>query len=177
LISHWVVRSVVTVMLGLLVAGGVAACGDNDNDEVSQAEIEAERREAAEQARQEERLKQLEKELKEAKKEAKRKPPPAPSPSPTPSPSPAPTPSPSPNPPGNSAGVPAGYDDCGSGVYAESDATSCPFAFNVAEKYWTGDTVFTAYSPTTNKSYEVHCDTGSPAYCESTTGAGVYIID
>ena len=72
---------------------------------------------------------------------------------------------------------PAGTIDCGNEVFAEADATSCPFAVNVAETYRSmpGSEEITAFSPTTGKSYRLHCIPGSPTVCTTDTDASVYI--
>jgi hypothetical protein len=67
--------------------------------------------------------------------------------------------------------------DCGNGVRVNSN-TSCPFARYVAEGYRSeGPGVIRAYSPVTNDTYAMTCESGNPAVCRGGNDAIVYIYD
>jgi hypothetical protein len=68
-------------------------------------------------------------------------------------------------------------EDCGDGVRVNEN-TSCPFARYVAEGYRAeGAGVIRAYSPVTNDTYAMSCESGDPAVCRGGNDAVVYIYD
>lgn len=144
----------------MLFAGG---CGGDDG--ASQAEIERERGDAAQQARQEERIKQLEREQRNLKKEKAK----------------------SGGGGGGSSGANSGRGSgptpsagsgrtqCGGGLSVGAN-TSCPFAQAVRDAYNASgqSSNFTAYSTVTGKDYAMSCSSGSPHVCTGGNNASVY---
>lgn len=77
--------------------------------------------------------------------------------------------------PNSSSGSPPVGEDCGDGVRAGAN-TSCPFSLYVAEGYRAeGPGVVRAYSPATDETYAMTCETGEPAVCRGGNNASVYI--
>jgi hypothetical protein len=103
-------------------------------------------------------------------------PPPAPAPPPAAAPAPAPAPGPVPADPT----VPTYATQCISGVAVGSSKTSCAFAANVLNAYWTqpqrSGTVFVyAYSPITDQSYLMTCTGQRVVTCSGGDNAIVYL--
>jgi len=66
---------------------------------------------------------------------------------------------------------------CGGTVSAGGSA-SCAFALNVASAYYYsggGTTSVQAYSPVTNQTYVIRCESGVPVVCRGGINAVVYI--
>ncbi len=150
---------VATVLIALVAALGLTACGGSDS--ASQNEIEQVRTEAAEQARQSERIHQLQKEVKKLDHNGGGSSGSGSSSTGSAVPSGGSTPS-------------GASGSCGEEVSVGPN-TSCPFALNVAETYRsTGSSVFDVYSPVTGKTYTMTCSGGSPHVCTGGNDASVY---
>lgn len=149
----------------------VAGCGDSDNS-ISQEELEQATEEAAAEAtadaKEDAALKQLRAQVAKLRKQQKQD-----------------EQSQSNKPAGESSAatstsssgtIPANADDCGSGIHAQAGTTSCSFAINVAQGFFstTGNT-FDAYSPATGKAYTMNCTPGAVIVCRGGTNAVVYI--
>src|SRR5215207_9721567 len=66
---------------------------------------------------------------------------------------------------------------CDQNIAAKVGTTSCEFAENVFWAYWhaweSGDSTFTAYSPVTQREYDVSCSSGALVICRAADGAEV----
>jgi len=70
-----------------------------------------------------------------------------------------------------------GKASSGASVYAGNSDTSCGFAINTAEAYWTygnGSDPFSVYSPATGLSYTMTC-TVAGSVCQGGNNALVYL--
>lgn len=137
---------------------GLVACG---GDEISQAELERERADAAQNARQEAEIKALKRELRERNGNSSGD-----------TSSPADTTPTQPSSPGQ---IPSDARYCGS-AYGDGSA-SCPFVENVADDYYASgeSNSFTSYSPTTGLTYTVTCNGDNPTVCTAGRAAVIYI--
>lgn len=139
------------------VSLGVAACGSSG---ASQEELNQAKREGAAQARETARIKQIQHELRKLRHG---------------------------NRAGNVAVVPSGGASGGSattgstscgGELSVGPATTCPFAENVRAAYeeelGSGSGIVYAYSPVTEKLYEMQCTAGAPHVCTGGDNASVY---
>lgn len=152
------VRTAIMTML-VCASFSLAACS---GDDISQAELERERADAAQNARQGAEIKALQRELKS--KEAAGS---AAGSNSGAAPSPAQTPA--------SGEIPGEARYCGSAYGAGS--ASCPFAENVSDDYFaSGESgSFTSYSPTTGLTYTVTCNGDNPTVCTAGRAAVIYI--
>jgi hypothetical protein len=135
---------------------GLIACG---GDDVSQAELERERADAAQNARQEAEIKALKSELSDKDDGASE------GNSAVSAPAQAPTP----------GQIPSDARYCGSAYGAGS--ASCPFVENVSADYYASgeSSSFTSYSPTTDLTYTVTCNGADPTVCTAGNAAVIYI--
>lgn len=135
---------------------GLVACG---GDDISQAELERERADAAQNARQEAEIKALKHELSERGSESERSSAVVPPSTQTPT----------------TGQIPSDARYCGS-AYGDGSA-SCPFVENVNDDYYAGgeSSSFTSYSPTTGLTYTVTCNGDAPTVCTAGRAAVVYI--
>jgi hypothetical protein len=76
-----------------------------------------------------------------------------------------------------STGIPSTAVSCAEGVYAGPN-TSCEFAFNVADAYYSAGQPSTveAYSPVTGLTYTMSCSGTSPTVCQGGNDASVYLL-
>lgn len=103
-----------------------------------------------------------------------------PSPPPAPSTVAAPAPAPRPGPVPADPAVPTYATQCTSGVAVGSSKTSCAFAFNVLDAYWSqpqrvGTLSVSAFSPVTGKSYLMTCRGSRVVTCSGGDNAVVYL--
>lgn len=149
-----------TIMGAVLICAAVvlAACG---GDEISQAELERERADAAQSARQQAEIKDLRQELQRGEPER-----------PASESGDQAAAAPPPSSPGQ---IPSDARYCGS-AYGAGTA-SCPFVENVNDDYHAsgGSGSFTSYSPTTDLTYAVTCNGTDPTVCAAGRGAVIYI--
>jgi hypothetical protein len=139
----------VAVMCGLALS--LAACGDD----ASQEDVDKAVSQAVSEAQQQQTIKDLQNRLKKEKRQD--------------SVHGAPT--------DGSTGSSLLGTDCGNGVRVNGN-TSCPFARYVAEGYRAeGPGVIRAYSPVTDDTYAMTCDSGDPAVCRGGNNAIVYVYD
>jgi Glucodextranase, domain B len=76
---------------------------------------------------------------------------------------------------GGSAGGYSGQNACAPGLAVGPD-TSCAFAENVRSAYESdGQGIVSAYSPVTNRTYEMDCSSSDPVVCTGGDKASVYI--
>lgn len=139
-----------------LAGCGLVACGGND---ISQAELERERADAAQNARQQAEIKALKSELSSKANRASE------SESTVSSTVQAPS----------SGQIPSDARYCGS-AYGDGSA-SCPFVENVNDDYYASgeSSSFTSYSPTTGLTYTVTCNGTDPTVCAAGKAAVIYI--
>jgi hypothetical protein len=155
-------RQLVRFALGVAAAAAVSlgfvACGSSG---ASQEELSQAKREGAAHARETTRIKQIQRELQKLRRG---------------------------NGAGNVAVVPAGSAPSGStsttgttscgGELSVGPATTCPFAENVRAAYeeelGSGSGIAYAYSPVTEKLYEMQCTAGAPHVCTGGNNASVY---
>lgn len=151
-------RAAIIGTLLVCVTAGLAACG---GDEISQAELERERADAARSARQQAEIKDLRQELQRQEQKASA---PASEGEPVEAPEPA-----------SSGEIPPDAHYCGSAYGAGS--ASCPFVENVNDDYYASgeSNSFASYSPTTDRSYAVTCNGDSPTVCTAGRAAVIYI--
>jgi hypothetical protein len=149
-------RALSLIALIALAALGLGACG---GDDISQAELERERADAAQNARQEAEIKALKQELGSDADGASE------SGSTVSAPPQRPTP----------GQIPGDARYCGS-AYGDGSA-SCPFVENVSADYYASgeSSSFTSYSPTTELTYTVTCNGTDPAVCTAGNAAVIYI--
>jgi hypothetical protein len=71
----------------------------------------------------------------------------------------------------------ATYVACDANITAKAGTTSCPFAQNVFYEFWravqNGDDAIRAYSPVTQRSYEMDCSAGATVVCRGGDGSDV----
>ena len=146
--------------LVLLAVGAIVltACGGDDSP--SQAELNAARKEGAQEGRQQQQLRHLKEELKQEQKEDNEQ-----------------SQNGSTGATGPSSGggtTPFSGTDCGGGVLAGAN-TSCPFAQNVATEFHSsgGATQIHVYSPVTGLTYTMSCTPGQPNICRGGNNASV----
>lgn len=144
----------------LVVAGAmvVSACGEDDGP--SQAELNAARKEGAQQARQQQQIQNLQDQLKEEQKDGDGG-------------SGDQTQSSSDSTSGGGSSSFSGTD-CGQGVVAGPN-TSCAFAINVAGDFNSSGqpSVVNTFSPTTGQTYTMNCTPGQPNICRGGNNASV----
>lgn len=152
-----VAQALVAVTAIALSGVALTACGGGG---ISEAELDRERAEAAQNARQEAEITALKNELR-----AKDQPTPQGSSSANPVPAE----------PSSVGQIPADAYYCGS-AYGDGSA-SCPFVENVSDDYYTSgeSNVFMSYSPTTEKTYTVTCNGDAPTVCTAGRAAVIYI--
>lgn len=156
------VRQLVRIALGFALAVAISlgfiACGSSG---ANQEELNQAKREGATQARETARIKQIQHELRKLRRGAGS---------------------------GNVPVVPAGSAPSGSstatgtsscgGELSVGPATTCPFAENVrtayGEELGSGSGIVYAYSPVTEKLYEMECTAGTPHVCTGGNNASVY---
>lgn len=150
----------VVCMVGL----GLTSCGGSG---ISEAELERQREDAAQNARQEAEIKALHHELRGRNERAS-----APSRS-TPEASTAAESRAAPS--SDSGQIPSDARFCGSAFGAGS--ASCPFVENVIDDYYASGRAgsFTSYSPTTGLTYTVTCNGSGPTVCTAGRAAVIYI--
>lgn len=150
----------ITLFVAIFACAGIGltACGDG----VSQAELERERADAAQNARQEAEIKALQRELKNRKNAGS-----AADSNLDAQPSPAQAPV--------SGEIPSDARYCGSSYGAGS--ASCPFVENVSADYYASgeSNIFESYSPTTELTYTVTCNGDAPTVCTAGRAAVIYI--
>jgi hypothetical protein len=154
-------RAVVLVSLLASLSFVLAACGDEG---ISEAELERQRSDAAQNARQEAEIEELREELRAQKQRDSS------------APSQAATGAVAPAPATTAAGsIPADARYCGSAYGAGS--ASCPFVENVSDDYYANgqSSSFESYSPTTGLTYTVTCNGFDPAVCTAGRAAVIYI--
>lgn len=153
-----IVRPALIVTVVLAVSLGFIACGSPG---ASQEELNQAKREGAAHARETARIKQIQHELRKLRNG---------------------------NRAGNVAVVPAGSASSGStgttgttscgGELSVGPATTCPFAENVRLAYerelGSGSGIVYAYSPATEKLYEMQCTAGTTHVCTGGNNASVY---
>jgi hypothetical protein len=138
---------------------GLVACGDSG---ASQEELNQAKREGAAHAREAARIKQIQRELRALRRQNGGRS------------------------GGNVVQAPAsggstesttGTTSCG-GELSVGPATTCPFAVNVRAAYeeevGVGSGIVYAYSPVTEKLYEMQCTAGAPHVCTGGNDASVY---
>ena len=161
-------RTSVNRLLSLLmvvcaVSGSVGACGGED-DTASELSRQRELRDARKEGARDARIRQLERELRAQKRDGagEEKAPPSSGGESTP-------PAPGVTPPASST------TPCGDGL-AVGPNTSCPFAQNVRDAYFTsgGSSSVTAASPVTGQVYTMNCTAGSPHVCRGGNDASVF---
>jgi len=145
-----------------LVGFGIAGCGDSG---ISEAELERQRDDAAQNARQEAEIKALHRELRERKEDG----------STTSGSRPEPGSAGEPGTADETGQIPADARYCGSAYGAGS--ASCPFVENVSRDYYASGQSgsFSSYSPTTGLTYTVTCNGSSPTVCTAGRAAVIYI--
>lgn len=155
-------RAMILLAVVGLASLGLVACG---GDGISEAELERQRDEAAQNARQEAEIKALHRELREQKQGG----------SVSSSTVPADTTESSAPPSVESGQIPGDARPCGSAYGAGS--ASCPFVENVVDDYYANGQrgSFTSYSPTTGLTYTVTCNGSSPTVCTAGRAAVIYI--
>jgi hypothetical protein len=142
-------------MLAVVAGLGLSACGGS---EISEAELDRERADAAQDARQEAEIKSLKRDLSQRQSttgEAGS--------------------SSAPTQPVDVGEIPADARPCGSAFGAGS--ASCPFVENVSDDYYASGQAasFTSHSPTTGLSYTVTCNGNAPTVCTAGKAAVIYI--
>lgn len=148
--------------LAVVLAGTtlVSACGSDDSP--SRAELNAARKEGAQQARQQQRIRELERDIKEEQKDD--------------SEDQSNQGSTSDHGPDDDSGGSSSFSgtDCGSGVVAGPN-TTCPFALAVAAEFHAsgGAPQIDAYSPVTGQTYTMTCTPGQPNICRGGNDASV----
>lgn len=149
-------RALSLVALIVLAALCLGACG---GDDISEAELERARAEAAQNARQEAEIKALKREL-DGRDDSS-----------VSGPSSASVPA-QPSTPGQ---IPSDARNCGTAYGAGS--ASCPFVENVRDDYYASGQSgsFTSYSPTTDLVYTVTCNGDNPTVCTAGKAAVIYI--
>ncbi len=150
---RWTLAVVVTIALTGVT---LIACGGSD---ISEAQLDRERAEAAQNARQEAEIEALKRELKTKDEHTPRD-----------------ESSPGTTPTEPSVGqIPTDAYYCGS-AYGDGSA-SCPFVENVTSDYYASgeSSSFTSYSPTTELSYMVTCNGDAPTVCTAGRAAVIYI--
>jgi hypothetical protein len=161
-------RTSTTRLLSLLlvvcaVISGLAACGGED-DSASELSRQRELRDARMEGARDARIRQLERELR-AQKQGSGEEEEAATSSGGES-----------TPPATGATSPAsGTTSCGGGLSVGPN-TSCPFAQNVRDAYFSsgGSSTVTAASPVTEQVYSMHCTAGSPHVCRGGNNASVF---
>ena len=143
------------IAAGAVLAALVAGCGAATDDASTQDQIRQARADGARQARDAERLRQLERRVRNQEKGGK----------------------PSPSSGGRAPAAPASPKSCGGGLSAGSN-TTCTFAANVRAAYYelggSGGMTVTAYSPATDRSYEMSCTGATTHVCRGGNSASVY---
>lgn len=150
---RWPVLFSLGVMLALGVLG--SGCGGSG---ASQDELDRARKQGAAKARQQAKIRQIQTELRELRGGA------GGGSGPSHAPTPAPAGSASPH-------------NCGAELSANQN-TTCGFAANVRDAYYrdvgSGSGTVTAWSPSTQRYYDMYCTAGSPHECTGGNNAAVY---
>jgi len=140
----------------IVAAAFATGCGGSNDDAATEAKIREAKAEARAEERKSERLRRIERKLKEQDKDKNAG---ASAGGGAPAPQTPPAPS---------------TKSCPEGVTA-GPATSCPFAVNVRDKYYSSgeSSVNDVYSPTTGKTYTMTCGGSSPHHCTGGNNASV----
>lgn len=153
---------ILLALLTLALAPGLAGCGSS-GDGLSQDEVQQREKAAVKSALQEQRLRKLEQQVKTFKKGGSGKDEAPPSSDSTPPPVTS-------EPPSSPSVAPC------SDTVSVGPATSCAFAYNVEDAYYSSPgNVVDVYSPTTGVTYTMSCSGSAPTICSGGNNATVYL--
>jgi hypothetical protein len=141
-----------------VISFGVVACGSSG---ASQEELNQAKQEGAAHAQETARIKQIQREIRAIRRHGGGNP----------------NVVPAGTAPSSATSNTTGTTSCG-GELSVGPSTTCPFAENVRAAYeeelGAGSGIVYAYSPATNKLYEMQCTAGTPHVCTGGNSASVY---